>query len=937
MNHMQAVEKILIVDDAQTNLDIISGILEEDYKLETALDGEKALKKAKSFKPGIVLLDIMMPGLDGYEVCKKIRNDPDLSSAKIILISAKHELEDRLIGYEAGADDYIKKPFDQAELLAKTKVFSRLNGEERKSKQLNRLLLSRQQDIPNVLWECDKKLKFTFIDENITPLLGFDAQEMLGKPMSKLIHKGKKEFDSTLKAKLMSTNPSLRGVPFLFKSKEKQKIKLQVFADAVFDENNNIIGMGGMFRDMSAFNSLLEVESAKEEQLSIQIDSTLEYRFSNEFTANQFPIASGNKTSDHIKNILDDSNVENLLQFAFDQNEDVPFPIEVTLTGMNGDKHPFAVDLKFQKGTKLLEGILNPTSAQGNLDIVSHRIENQSQIIKDQEESLKNAIIMDDETRQHITQDAHNLAGEILSLVKSLDNFSFPDDGIFNFEELCEFVSRKNLQVYSENLRLLGNKIHGLKGSCGFLIEPAKTLCHQMEEITRRLADFELLLTHSLSNLLKQFIFKIEEMLEVLNSGKEGDLEIESWLIRIEKSLASGLSFISGQEKKVCDLIKQRSVDNGEIRTRKREEYVSVSLDGYESLSEKVKDLYYSLTGSLNEEQLVQSGSLFNQFLSTHQEIKKVPLVLTRYERLIPKLAKDYGKDADFQFIDNGVKADREFWDSVHEILNHMLKNAVIHGIEPNEKRKEMNKNPSGKVTVELKEDALHILLTVSDDGQGLDTKRISKKALESGLYNTDQLDAMSESDLFDLLFLTGFSTADNLDDNAGRGVGMNAVKEVMLQHQGECSITSSPGEGCQWHLSFLKSNVSLACIIVAVSDVCLAIPEDYVDTFIDYGDDNKKTVKQAPMYKYDGQLIPLVDEEKLFESRDLSLDTKNRSVVVLKNTKEKKGLIINRIIHHAVQPILPLPKVYRNVPIYQGITIYNNEPVPVVNIEKLF
>ena len=927
----------MIVDDEQTNLDIIAGILEDDYNLETALDGESGFKKAKSFKPGIVLLDIMMPGLDGYEVCKKIRKEPDLSGAKIILISAKHQLEDRLVGYEAGADDYITKPFNQAEFLAKTKVFSRLNEEERKSKQLNRLLLSRQQDIPNVLWECDLSLNFTFIDENISPLLGFEAEEMLGQPMSKLIFKDKKEFESTLKAKLSSTNPSIRGVPFLFKNREQKEVNLQIFADAVFDENNKIIGMGGMFRDMGAFNSLLEIESSQEQQLSIQVDSKFEFSFSNEFTAQQFPNVLGQKKSDPIKNILDDSNVENLLQFAFDQNEDVPFPVELTLPGENEDKHPFTVELKFQKEKNLLEGILNPTSAQGKLDVVSHRIENQSQIIKTQEESLKNAIIMDDETRQHITQDAHNLAGEILTLTKSLDNFSFPDDGIFDFEEFFEFVSRKNLQVYTENLRLLGNKIHGLKGSCGFLMESAKTLCHQMEEITRPLADFELLLTHSLSSLLKQFIFKIEEMLENLESGKEDELEIISWLNRIEKSLADSQSFISGCEKKVRDLIKERSVDNGEIRTRKREEYLSVSLDGYESLAEKVKDLYYSLTESLNEEQLVQSGSLFNQFLSTHQEIKKVPLVLTRYERLVPKLAKDYDKDADFQFIDNGVKADREFWDSVHELLNHMLKNAVIHGIEPVEIRNKLGKNPSGKVTVELKEDALHILLTVSDDGKGLDAGEIAKKAQDSGLYTADQLDTMSESDLFDLLFLTGFSTVENLDDNAGRGVGMNAVKEVMLQQQGECTISSKPGEGCRWHFSFLKSNVSLACIIVAVSDVRLAIPEDYVDTFIDYGDDSKKTVKQAPMYKYDGKLIPLVNEETLFESKDLLLDKKNRSVVVLKNTSEKKGLIINRIIHHAVQPILPLPKVYRNVPIYQGITIYNNEPVPVVNIEKLF
>lgn len=934
---MHTSEKILIVDDARANLEIISSILGDEYRIETAIDGEEGLKRAKTFRPGIVLLDIMMPGIDGYEVCRQMRLESELEGTKIILVSAKGTVDDRLKGYEAGADDYIQKPFDRDELLAKTRVFSRLNREEQKSRQLNRLLLMRQQDIPNVLWECDTDLRLTFIDDNIRPLLGYTPDEVLGMPVFDLLDKAAREFESSFKSKLNASSPSTRGVPYSFRTKDGGALTLQVFADAIYDSNEGLTGMGGIFRDMNDFVQLLESDSPEAPQMKIRIDPDLKLTFPDETAFEHYPFSPSDSGEARIDEFLDDTSVTSMLSFAFAQAEDIPFPVELSLPDEKGEKHPFSVELRFVQEGPCLEGTLIPSSARDQLHLVSKRIENQSQTIKNQEESLKNAVIMDDETRSHILKDAQNLSSEMLDLLKSLQNFSFPDEGRFSFEEYTQFIAFKNLQLYAENLRLLGNKLHGLKGNCGFLFPPAKDLCHRMEEITRPLADFEIILTHSLSNLLKQFIFRIEELLESLDELSQDDSNLSDWFMQIEQSLIEGREYIQSHATDVMQLIRERSVDHGEIRTRKKEEYISVSLDGYQELSEKIKELYYSFNSFLKSEQGVQAGSLFNDILSTHQEIKKIPLVLTRYERLVPKLAADYGKEADFQFIDRGVKADREFWDSIHEILNHMLKNAVIHGIEPVEQREVLGKPATGNVKVELKEDALHILLSVSDDGRGIDAELVRQKALDKGLVSADELKEMNEEDIFNLLFLQGVSTAQTLDDNAGRGVGMNAVKEAMYQLQGECRIESKPNEGSTWHFSFVKSNVSLACIIVAIDDFFLAIPEDFVETFVDYEEERRQTVKQAPAYRYNESLIPLLDSRSLFSADSFAEGLKNQSVVVLHYNEERKGLIINQIIHHAVQPILPLPKIYRNVPIYQGITIYNNDPIQVVNVEKLF
>ncbi len=128
-------QKILIVDDARINLELLKKLLEDRYIIETAESGEKALEIIPDFRPDLILLDIMMPGIDGYETCRRIRKEPQYRFIKIILVSAKALVEDRLQGYEAGADDYIIKPFDTKELKAKVKVFSQLKREE----ELNQL------------------------------------------------------------------------------------------------------------------------------------------------------------------------------------------------------------------------------------------------------------------------------------------------------------------------------------------------------------------------------------------------------------------------------------------------------------------------------------------------------------------------------------------------------------------------------------------------------------------------------------------------------------------------------------------------------------------------------------------------------------------------------------------------------------------------------
>lgn len=142
---MRDRQPVLIVDDEPMNLEILEDILSSSVVLRRASNGPEALEAAEIFRPDLILLDITMPGMSGYEVCKAIRRNPNLGGTRIILLSAKWMVEERLKGYESGADDYLIKPFDPDELLAKASVHLRLTHTERALQRLNEELEEKVQ------------------------------------------------------------------------------------------------------------------------------------------------------------------------------------------------------------------------------------------------------------------------------------------------------------------------------------------------------------------------------------------------------------------------------------------------------------------------------------------------------------------------------------------------------------------------------------------------------------------------------------------------------------------------------------------------------------------------------------------------------------------------------------------------------------------------
>lgn len=166
---MTAQNRVFIVDENATNIEILQEYLEENYVLEVAHSGEEALQKAPRFQPALILLDITMPGIEGYEVCRQIRATPALRHVKIIIISARTMLSERLEGYAAGADDYITKPFDEEELLAKVRVYLRLQYAEEMDQLKSDLLTLLSHETRTPLTTIISPVEILLANEDVEP------------------------------------------------------------------------------------------------------------------------------------------------------------------------------------------------------------------------------------------------------------------------------------------------------------------------------------------------------------------------------------------------------------------------------------------------------------------------------------------------------------------------------------------------------------------------------------------------------------------------------------------------------------------------------------------------------------------------------------------------------------------------------------------------
>ena len=295
------------------------------------------------------------------------------------------------------------------------------------------------------------------------------------------------------------------------------------------------------------------------------------------------------------------------------------------------------------------------------------------------------------------------------------------------------------------------------------------------------------------------------------------------------------------------------------------------------------------------------------------------------------ELMRTTGKDVDLQIYGKETELDKSIIEELNDPLVHMVRNAIDHGIETPEERTKQGKPPQGIVVVNAERDGNYILITMEDDGRGMDAEQIKQKAIEKGLIAESQSQEMSISDMLNLIFIPGFSTKREITNVSGRGVGMDVVKTNIAKLKGIVEIASEVGKGT---IITLKVPLTLAIIqglLMKVVDEIFAVPLSAVLEIIRIEPDEIYTIQGREVIRVRDVILPLARMSDIIGNSKATKPSAVSYVVVVGWAEKRIGLLVDSLQGQKEVVIKALGNYLGDVPGIAGSTILGDGSVILV------
>ena len=266
------------------------------------------------------------------------------------------------------------------------------------------------------------------------------------------------------------------------------------------------------------------------------------------------------------------------------------------------------------------------------------------------------------------------------------------------------------------------------------------------------------------------------------------------------------------------------------------------------------------------EETLNELDKITASLQNTVMDMRLIPLkkVVGKFPRMVRDLSRELDKEVNFEIEGEEIELDRTILTEISDPLMHIIRNSLDHGIEPPEERVENGKPREGQVTLRAARERDHVVIQVEDDGAGLDVDQIKRKAIEKDVRSPEELEMMENSAIYDLVFHPGFSTAEEVTDTSGRGVGMDVVHDTVTQLDGSVSVDSEPGEGTTVSLRLPVTMAIVKVLFVQVGDEEYGIPIKNVDEIT--RTDDMKQVNGREVIKHNDEIYPIVNLGERFD-----------------------------------------------------------------------
>lgn len=307
------------------------------------------------------------------------------------------------------------------------------------------------------------------------------------------------------------------------------------------------------------------------------------------------------------------------------------------------------------------------------------------------------------------------------------------------------------------------------------------------------------------------------------------------------------------------------------------------------------------------------------------------------FPRMVRDLAKQLGKKVHLEIIGRSTTIDRDILDKLKAPLNHLLRNAVDHGIEMPEERIAKGKSPEGLIRLEARHRAGVLNITVSDDGKGIDLSDIRKKVQDMKLVDADMAKNLTATELLDFLFLPGFTTNQDVTEISGRGIGLNVVQNMLHEVSGKVRVGGRLDVGAVFSLELPLTLSVLRALLVEIGGEPYAFPLARVERAMVIDRNKIQVVEGREFYSFEGHNVGLIPGNRILELPELRYSSTDLAVVVLSDGFNSYGIVVDKLLGEKELVVQELdPRLGKISDINCGAFMEDGSPILVIDVEDI-
>jgi two-component system chemotaxis sensor kinase CheA len=323
---------------------------------------------------------------------------------------------------------------------------------------------------------------------------------------------------------------------------------------------------------------------------------------------------------------------------------------------------------------------------------------------------------------------------------------------------------------------------------------------------------------------------------------------------------------------------------------------------------------------------------VINELQQDIMQVRMVPIgtLFNSFPRLVRDLAQRQGKKVEFTMEGLETELDRSIIGQIRDPLIHLLRNAVDHGVEEPEKRVTAGKPPIALVRLSAFQEGGHIVISMEDDGKGIDVKAVKQKAVAKGIISADEAARLSMADAINLVFMPGFSTLEKATDVSGRGVGLDVVKTNIEKLSGSVVTESRPGEGTKFMIVLPLTLALIQGLLVAVQGTVYVMPLASVTETLLIEQREILTIRGRSVIRLRNNVIPLATLDSASGKRSAGREGKC-FIVVAKDGEKSIGVVVDELMEQQEFVVKPLGKFLVDIRGIAGATILGDGQVGLI------